>query len=143
MSVSKKNETIAGSLHSMSGFVNRMTVGLSVLMFIFLVIIGVNFLNFYNVQYVTEKYQMEIRKDVQTINKRLLFALASQDPSALRRDLPRSLLILRPAPITSMMKLSVHSLRVHGTMLRMHPSPCLILWTRVIRKLHWHIIMMS
>ena len=81
MSVSKKNETIAGSLHSMSGFVNRMTVGLSVLMFIFLVIIGVNFLNFYNVQYVTEKYQMEIRKDVQTINKRLLFALASQDPS--------------------------------------------------------------
>ncbi len=81
MSASKKNETIAGSLHSMSGFTNRMTVGLSVLMFIFLVIIGVNFLNFYNVQYVTEKYQMEIRKDVQTINKRLLFALASQDPS--------------------------------------------------------------
>ena len=56
MSVSKKNETIAGSLHSMSGFTNRMTVGLSVLMLIFLVIIGTNFLNFYHVQYVTEKY---------------------------------------------------------------------------------------
>ncbi len=81
MSASKKNETIAGSLHSMSAFTNRMTVGLSVLMFLFLVIIAVNFLNFYNVQFVTEKYQMEIRKDVQTINKRLLFALASNDPS--------------------------------------------------------------
>ena len=81
MSSTKKDQTIAGSLHSMSAFTNRMTIGLSVLMFIFLVLIGVNFLNFYNVQYVTEKYQMEIRKDVQTINKRLLFALASNDPA--------------------------------------------------------------
>ena len=81
MSATKKDQTIAGSLHSMSAFTNRMTIGLSVLMFIFLVLIGVNFLNFYNVQYVTEKYQMEIRKDVQTINKRLLFALASNDPA--------------------------------------------------------------
>ena len=79
MSASRKNSTIAGSLHEMSAFTNRMTVGLSVLMLLFLIIIGVNFLNFYHVQYVTEKYQMEIRKDVQTINKRLLFALASQD----------------------------------------------------------------
>ncbi len=81
MLATKKDQTIAGSLHSMSAFTNRMTIGLSVLMFIFLVLIGVNFLNFYNVQYVTEKYQMEIRKDVQTINKRLLFALASNDPA--------------------------------------------------------------
>ncbi len=79
MSASRKNSTIAGSLHEMSAFTNRMTVGLSALMLLFLIIIGVNFLNFYHVQYVTEKYQMEIRKDVQTINKRLLFALASQD----------------------------------------------------------------
>ncbi len=81
MSNSKKNETIAQSLHSMSAFTNRLTVGLSVLMLIFLVIIAGNFLDFYNVQYVTEKYQMEIRKDVQTINKRLLFAQASNDPA--------------------------------------------------------------
>lgn len=81
MSNSKKNETIAKSLHSMSAFTNRLTVGLSVLMLIFLVIIAGNFLDFYNVQYVTEKYQMEIRKDVQTINKRLLFAQASNDPA--------------------------------------------------------------
>lgn len=79
MSQGKRNETIAGSLHSTSRFNNLMTVGLSVLMFIFLVIIAANFMNFYNVQYVTEKYQMEIRKDVQTINKRLLFAQASND----------------------------------------------------------------
>ncbi len=81
MSKPRKNETIAKSLHSMSAFTIRLTVGLSVLMLIFLVIIAGNFLNFYNVQYVTEKYQMEIRKDVQTINKRLLFAQASNDPS--------------------------------------------------------------
>ncbi len=77
----KGNETIAKSLNRMSAFTSRMIIGLSVLMFVFLVIIGVNFLNFYNVQYVTEKYQMEIRKDVQTINKRLLFAQASNDPA--------------------------------------------------------------
>ena len=72
MAKTNNNETIAKSLGKMSAFTSMMIVGLSVLMFLFLVIIGVNFLNFYNVQYVTEKYQMEIRKDVQTINKRLL-----------------------------------------------------------------------
>lgn len=79
--MSKKNETIAKSLHSMSVFTNMLTIILSALMLIFLIIIAGNFLNFYNVQYVTEKYQMEIRKDVQTINKRLLFAQASNDPA--------------------------------------------------------------
>jgi len=79
MAKTNNNETIAKSLGKMSAFTSIMIVGLSVLMFLFLVIIGVNFLNFYNVQYVTEKYQMEIRKDVQTINKRLLFAQASND----------------------------------------------------------------
>ncbi|MCR5023819.1 MAG: methyl-accepting chemotaxis protein [Lachnospiraceae bacterium] len=79
--MSKKNETIAQSLHSMSVFTNMLTIILSALMLIFLIIIAGNFLNFYNVQYVTEKYQMEIRKDVQTINKRLLFAQASNDPA--------------------------------------------------------------
>ncbi|MCR4891294.1 MAG: methyl-accepting chemotaxis protein [Lachnospiraceae bacterium] len=73
-------QTIAATLRQMSSFVNRMTIGLSVLMLIFLLIIVWNFSSFYNVEYVTEKYQLEIRKDVQTINKRLLFALASNDP---------------------------------------------------------------
>ncbi|MCR4617616.1 MAG: HAMP domain-containing protein [Lachnospiraceae bacterium] len=81
MAVKNQNETIAKSLHKMSGFTNRMIIGLSVLVLVFLVLIGLNFYNFYNVQYVTEKYQMEIRKDVQTINKRLLFAQASNDPA--------------------------------------------------------------
>ncbi len=79
MPVSRNNETIEGSLHRMSGFTNRLTIALSVLMFIFLIIIAGNFMSFYSVEYVTEKYQMEIRKDVQTINKRLLFAQASND----------------------------------------------------------------
>ena len=51
--MSKKNETIAQSLHSMSVFTNMLTIILSVLMLIFLIIIAGNFLNFYNVQYVT------------------------------------------------------------------------------------------
>ena len=79
MAKNSKKETIAQSLQNMSHSTNLMFVGVSVLMLIFLAIIAFNFLNFYNVQYVTEKYQMEIRKDVQTINKRLLFAQASND----------------------------------------------------------------
>lgn len=49
------------------------------LLYIFIAIIAVSFIDFYKVQYVTETYQMEIRKDVQTINKRLLFAMISKD----------------------------------------------------------------
>ncbi len=79
MAKNNRNETIAQSLHRMSSSTNLMFIGVSALMLIFLAIIAFNFLNFYNVQYVTEKYQMEIRKDVQTINKRLLFAQASND----------------------------------------------------------------
>lgn len=79
MAKNTRNETIAQSLHRMSSSTNLMFIGVSALMLIFLAIIAFNFLNFYNVQYVTEKYQMEIRKDVQTINKRLLFAQASND----------------------------------------------------------------
>lgn len=44
-------------------------------------IIGSNFTTFYNVQYETTKKQMEIRKDVQTINKRILWAIISNDPA--------------------------------------------------------------
>ncbi|MCR4961535.1 MAG: methyl-accepting chemotaxis protein [Lachnospiraceae bacterium] len=81
MKTPERKETIAGSLNRMTSTTNRIFVGLAILMLVLLGIIAVNFYNFYNVQYVTEKYQMEIRKDVQTINKRLLFAQASQDPA--------------------------------------------------------------
>jgi methyl-accepting chemotaxis protein len=73
--------TIAGSLRYFSGFSIQMFLASALVMGIFLAIIFVNVYNFYNVQFVTEKYQMEIRKDVQTINKRLLFAVASGDES--------------------------------------------------------------
>ncbi len=76
----RKKGTISQALNKFSGFNISMFVLIAVLMLVFLGIIAVNFLNFYNVQFVTEKYQMEIRKDVQTINKRLLFAQASNDP---------------------------------------------------------------
>ena len=58
-----------------------MFLGITVLIAIFLAVIFVNIYSFYNVnvQFVTETYQMEIRKDVQTINKRLLLAVASND----------------------------------------------------------------
>ena len=72
--------TIAGALREFSGFTIRMFLANAIIMIVFFVIIFINVYNFYNVQFVTEKYQMEIRKDVQTINKRLLFAVASNDP---------------------------------------------------------------
>ncbi|MCR5666376.1 MAG: MCP four helix bundle domain-containing protein [Eubacterium sp.] len=74
-----QNETIEQSLRRMASASNRMFVVIAILMLIFLGIIAINFSNFYHVQYVTEKYQLDIRKDVQTINKRLLFALVSND----------------------------------------------------------------
>lgn len=74
-----KKGTIAEALNSFSRFTISMFMAIAIIMIVFIGIIGVNFFNFYNVQFVTEKYQMEIRKDVQTINKRLLFALASND----------------------------------------------------------------
>ena len=73
--------TIAGALKYFAGFSIQMFFVSAVVMGIFLAVIFVNFYSFYNVQFVTEKYQMEIRKDVQTINKRLLFAVASNDES--------------------------------------------------------------
>ncbi len=75
-----KKNSIKTQLQDFSQFTISMFFALSILMVIFLGMISVNIYNFYNVQYVTEKDQMEIRKDVQTINKRLLFALVSQDP---------------------------------------------------------------
>jgi methyl-accepting chemotaxis protein len=71
--------TIDGALKYFSGFSIQMFLTSAIVMGIFLAVIFVNFYSFYNVQFVTEKYQMEIRKDVQTINKRLLFAVASND----------------------------------------------------------------
>ncbi|MCR5271677.1 MAG: methyl-accepting chemotaxis protein [Lachnospiraceae bacterium] len=79
--IKQKKGTIKQALNNFSGFTIRMFLGMAVLIGVFIGIIAINFLNFYNVQFVTEKYQMEIRKDVQTINKRLLFALASNDES--------------------------------------------------------------
>ncbi len=84
--------TIAGALRYFSGFSIQMFLTSAIVMGIFLAVIFVNFYSFYNVQFVTEKYQMEIRKDVQTINKRLLFAVASNNPdvtAAQKEDLEK------------------------------------------------------
>jgi methyl-accepting chemotaxis protein len=82
--------TIAGQLGIFSGFTIQMFLLVSVIMLVFFGLVFANIYSFYNVQFVTETYQMEIRKDVQTINKRLLFALASSDSdvtAAQREDL--------------------------------------------------------
>ncbi|MCR5546842.1 MAG: methyl-accepting chemotaxis protein [Lachnospiraceae bacterium] len=79
--IKNQNTTIKASLNEFSGFVFKMFVSVTVIMTIFLAVVFVNVYNFYNVQFVTQSYQLEIRKDVQTINKRLLFALASNDDS--------------------------------------------------------------
>jgi len=87
----KRNKaTIAGQLGIFSGFTIQMFLLVTVIMLIFFGLVFANIYSFYNVQFVTETYQMEIRKDVQTINKRLLFALASSDSdvtAAQREDL--------------------------------------------------------
>ncbi|MBE6908905.1 MAG: HAMP domain-containing protein [Ruminococcaceae bacterium] len=75
-----KKGTIKGSLVGFSLFIIVTFLVLAVLMTAFLRTIGTNFEGFYHVEFVTEQYQMEIRKDVQVINKRLLFALVSNDP---------------------------------------------------------------
>ncbi len=76
-----KNSTIAATLKSMFSFANGMLALNAALMIAFLVVIAISVANFYKVDYVTETKQMEIRKDVQTINKRLLVALAANDPA--------------------------------------------------------------
>ncbi len=76
---SKKDETIKAELAGFSSFIVKMFLGSTIVMVVFLVVIFLNVYNFYNVQFVTETYQLEIRKDVQTINKRLLLAVASDD----------------------------------------------------------------
>lgn len=75
----KKKNTIAEALNNYSAFTIKMFLGITLLIALFLAVIFVNIYSFYNVQFVTETYQMEIRKDVQTINKRLLLAVASND----------------------------------------------------------------
>lgn len=77
--MNRKKSTIAEALKGFSSFTIKMFLGITVLIAIFLAVIFVNIYSFYNVQFVTETYQMEIRKDVQTINKRLLLAVASND----------------------------------------------------------------
>lgn len=74
-----KKGTIKAALRNLTGVTIQMFIVITVVMAVFLGIIFVNVYNFYNVQFVTETYQMEIRKDVQTINKRLLLAVASND----------------------------------------------------------------
>ncbi|WP_051195261.1 methyl-accepting chemotaxis protein [Pseudobutyrivibrio ruminis] len=78
--MNKKKGTIAQALNGFSSFTIKLFQGTTLIMAIFLAVIFVNIYSFYNVQFVTETYQMEIRKDVQTINKRLLLAVASNDP---------------------------------------------------------------
>ena len=78
--MNRKKSTIAEALNGFSSFTIKMFLGITVLIAIFLAVIFVNIYSFYNVQFVTETYQMEIRKDVQTINKRLLIAVASNNP---------------------------------------------------------------
>lgn len=74
-----KSLKISDALKSMYIFNNGILGINSVLMIVFLIVIAFSVSDFYKVQYVTETHQMEIRKDVQTINKRLLFAMISDD----------------------------------------------------------------
>lgn len=50
-------------------------------------LIGVNFSSFYHVQHETTKNQLEIRKDIQTINKRILWAIVCNDPDVTQEQI--------------------------------------------------------
>ena len=65
---------------------NRMMVILAILELICFQLIGSNMTTFYHVQYVTTKNQMEIRKDVQTINKRILWAIICEDDAKVAKE---------------------------------------------------------
>lgn len=66
-------------------FMNISSVWVAVLLiFILMVRAGFRVWDFYKIQYVTEKYQMEIRRDVQTINKRVLYTLISDSDEVTR-----------------------------------------------------------
>ncbi len=84
----KKNskKTIAQELKSMFSISNGMFAASSIIIMVMLAVIAINVSDFYKVQYVTDTSQMEIRKDVQTINKRLLFALASNDDEITKKQ---------------------------------------------------------
>lgn len=82
----KKTRKISETLLSMFKFANIMLAFNVAIMIAFLIVIAVNVSNLYHVQFVTQNYQMEIRKDIQTINKRLLFALASKDDTVTKEQ---------------------------------------------------------
>lgn len=70
---------ISKRLNSVFAILVALIIVSSVFALISFQIIGSNMTTFYNVQYQTTKNQMEIRKDVQTINKRILWAIISND----------------------------------------------------------------
>lgn len=68
------------------GNINQMMILLAAFALIGFWMIGNNISTFYHVQYETTKYQMEIRKDVQTINKRLLWAIICEDDMEVAKE---------------------------------------------------------
>lgn len=74
-----KNVMISHRLAVLCKQLVGMMAAAAILALIFFQVIGSNMTTFYHVQYETTKNQMEIRKDVQTMNKRILVAMVSND----------------------------------------------------------------
>lgn len=74
-----KTKTIGERLNVIIGFMIALLGVAAVFSLVSFWLIGSNMTGFYNVQYETTKNQMEIRKDVQTINKRILWAVICND----------------------------------------------------------------
>ena len=73
------NLKIKGKIISVSSIIMATMIGIIVISYLFLGKIANDMETFYNVQYVNTKSQMEIRKDIQTINKRILVGIVSED----------------------------------------------------------------
>lgn len=75
----KKEKKIGERLNAIIRFLIVLLGVAAVFSLVSFQLIGSNMTEFYNVQYETTKNQMEIRKDVQTINKRILWATLCND----------------------------------------------------------------
>lgn len=81
------NLKIKNSILSVLALLIVTMVGITSISYIFFEKIGDTMETFYNVQYVNTKNQMEVRKDIQTINKRILVSLISGDEEVINNQI--------------------------------------------------------
>lgn len=80
------NLKIEQRLKVMLNYLHFLTISSTIFALICFGVMGNNMSTFFNVQHETVKYQMEIRKDVQTISKRLLWAIIRHEDGEIVKE---------------------------------------------------------